>query len=50
MFDARAGLRNNITPPPAATNIFLSTSGLLTVYCDQGGSPGTGDFFGEPCH
>ena len=31
-------------------NIFLDKNIALTIYCDQGGSPATGTFFGETCY
>ena len=30
-----------------STNIFNDTNAVLTVYCDQAGSAGTGFFFGK---
>lgn len=38
----------DISLAPSATNIFLNMNG--TLYCDQGGSPGTGSMFGKACN
>ena len=39
---------SNILPQHAADD-FSGTNSSITVYCDQGGSPGTGSIFGKTC-
>jgi surface protein len=39
----------DLTSAGSSINVFLGTSGV-TVSCDQGGSPGTGTFFGKTCN
>ena len=43
------GWQDVTTNPVTGVNIFLGTNAGLMVICDQGGSPGMGDLFGEPC-
>ena len=40
----------SITPAALIGSVFYSNTPSLTVYCDQGGSPGTGTFFGKSCN
>ena len=39
----------DISSVGASGNVFAATNGSLVVYCDQGGSPGTGLLFGKSC-
>ena len=36
--------------PASGIDIFQGKNPDLYIFCDQGGSPGTGDLFGETCH
>ena len=44
------GWQDVTTNPTTGVDIFLGTNAGLMVICDQGGSPGMGDLFGEPCN
>ncbi|WP_412471820.1 BspA family leucine-rich repeat surface protein [Halobacteriovorax sp. RT-1-4] len=40
----------DLTSVASSTDMWTSSNAFLVLTCDQGGSPGTGDIFGEPCN